>query len=99
WVGVSAVNALSEWLKLEIRKAGKVYYQEYRKGDPYTQFKQTGVTDRSSGTKVTFKPDTAIFKITEFSFDTLAQRMRELGYLNSGLSISILDERSDKRHD
>ena len=98
-VGVSAVNALSEWLKLEIRKAGKVYYQEYRCGDPYTEFKQTGITDRSSGTKVTFKPDTSIFKITEFSFDTLSQRMRELGYLNSGLEISIVDERNDKRHD
>ena len=98
-VGVSVVNALSEWVKLEIRKGGKVYYQEYRRGDPATEFKQIGVTDRSSGTKVTFKPDTTVFRITEFSFDTLCQRMRELSYLNKGLSISILDERQDKRQD
>src|SRR5262249_7799036 len=98
-VGVSVVNALSEWVKLEIRKAGKVYYQEYRRGDPSTEFKQTGTTDRSSGTKVTFKPDPEVFRTTEFSFDPLSQRMRELGYLNKGLSISILDERTDKRHD
>ena len=98
-VGVSVVNALSEWVKLEIRKAGKVYYQEYRRGDPSTEFKQTGVTDRTSGTKLTFKPDPEIFKMTEFSFDILSQRMRELGYLNRGLSIAVVDERSDKRHD
>ncbi|HZS38981.1 MAG TPA: DNA topoisomerase (ATP-hydrolyzing) subunit B [Polyangia bacterium] len=99
-VGVSVVNALSEWVKLEIRKNGKVYYQEYRRGDPSTEFKQTGVTDRSSGTKVTFKPDPEVFRTTEFSFDTLSQRMRELGYLNKGLSISIVDERGGgKKHD
>ena len=96
-VGVSVVNALSEWVKLEIRKAGKVYYQEFRRGDPFTEFKQTGVTDRHSGTKITFKPDAEVFKITEFSYDILAQRMRELGYLNRGLSIAIVDERSDKK--
>src|SRR4051794_13140168 len=101
-VGVSVVNALSEWVKLEIRKNGKVYYQEYRRGDPATEFRQTGITDRSSGTKVTFKPDSEVFKMTEFSFDTLSQRMRELGYLNKGLSMSIVDERpasGAKRHD
>jgi len=104
-VGVSVVNALSEWVKLEIRKNGKVYYQEYRRGDPATPFKQTGVVDpqsgRSSGTKVTFKPDGQVFRMTEFSYDTLAQRMRELGYLNKGLSISITDERATpvKKHD
>jgi DNA gyrase subunit B len=100
-VGVSVVNALSEWVKLEIRKNGKVYYQEYRRGDPATEFKQTGVTDRSSGTKVTFKPDPQIFRATEFSYDTLSQRMRELAYLNKGLSIAITDERATpvKKHD
>src|SRR5581483_1120293 len=95
-VGVSVVNALSEWVKLEIRKNGKVYYQEYRRGDPSTPFKQTGVvseTGRSSGTKVTFKPDPEVCKLTEFSYDTLAQRMRELAYLNRGLQINITDER------
>ncbi len=104
-VGVSVVNALSEWVKLEIRKNLKVYYQEYRKGDPSTPFKQTGVVSesgRTSGTKVTFKPDPEVFRLTEFSYDTLAQRMRELAYLNKGLSISITDERpatGARKHD
>ena len=83
-VGVSVVNALSEWLKLEIKRDGKIYYQEYRRGDPATEFKAIGVTERS-GTKVTFKPDSEIFKGTEFSFDMLTQRLRELSYLNHGL--------------
>src|SRR5579862_1948005 len=96
-VGVSAVNALSDWLKLEIRRSGKVYYQEYGAGIPKTEFKQTGVTDRR-GTKITFHPDPDIFKnILEFSFDQLSTKLRELAYLNSGLEIVIKDERSDKR--
>ncbi|MDB4958490.1 MAG: gyrase, subunit, partial [Myxococcales bacterium] len=95
-VGVSAVNALSDWLKLEIRRDGKVYYQEYSRGIPVSEFKQTGVTDRR-GTKITFHPDPDIFKnILEFSFEQLAQKLRELAYLNSGLEIVILDERNDK---
>ncbi len=105
-VGVSVVNGLSEWLKLEIRKSGKVYYQEYRLGDPSTVFRQTGVvapdSGKQTGTKITFKPDPAIFKLTEFSFDVLSQRMRELCYLNKGLSITVIDERAAgeaKRHD
>jgi DNA gyrase subunit B len=82
-VGVSAVNALSDWLKLEIRREGKVWYQEYAAGIPTTELKQTGVTDRR-GTKVTFHPDPTIFKnVLEFSFDTIAQKLRELAYLNS----------------
>lgn len=96
-VGVSAVNALSDWLKLEIRRDGKVWYQEYGAGIPTTEFKQTGVTDRS-GTKITFHPDPTIFKnVLEFSFDTLATKLRELAYLNSGLEIDLFDERTDKR--
>ena len=96
-VGVSAVNALSDWLKLEIRRSGKVYYQEYAAGIPKTEFKQIGVTDRR-GTKITFHPDPTIFRnVLEFSFDTLAQKLRELAYLNSGLAIVIFDERTDKR--
>ena len=95
-VGVSAVNALSDWLKLEIRRDGKVYYQEYSRGEPKTEFKQTGVTDRR-GTKITFHPDPDIFKnVLEFSYDQLSQKLRELAYLNSGLEIVIKDERSDK---
>jgi len=98
-VGVSAVNALSDWLKLEIRREGKVFYQEYSKGIPTTEFKQTGVTDRR-GTKVTFHPDPEIFKnVLEFSFEQLAQKLRELAYLNSGLQIVIHDERNDKKQD
>jgi DNA gyrase subunit B len=96
-VGVSAVNALSDWLKLEIRRNGKVYYQEYSKGIPTTELKQTGITDRR-GTKITFHPDHEIFKnVLEFSFDTLAQKLRELAYLNSGLEIVIHDERTDRK--
>ena len=96
-VGVSAVNALSDWLKLEIRRNGKVHYQEYAAGIPTCELKQTGVTDRR-GTKITFHPDPTIFKnVLEFSFDTLAQKLRELAYLNSGLSINIHDERTDKK--
>jgi DNA gyrase subunit B len=98
-VGVSVVNALSEWLKLEIKREGKVYYQEYRRGDPVTELEEIGVTEKT-GTKVTFKPDAAIFKgTTEFSFEVLSQRLRELGYLNRGLTITLEDERSGKAHE
>jgi DNA gyrase subunit B len=97
-VGVSVVNALSEWLKLEIKRDQKTYYQEYRRGDPATELAAIGVSERS-GTKVTFKPDAEIFKGTEFSFEILNQRLRELSYLNRGLTITIRDERSDKGHE
>ncbi len=97
-VGVSVVNALSEWLKLEIKRDGKTYYQEYRRGDPATPLSAIGVSEKS-GTKVTFKPDPEIFKGTEFSFEILTQRLRELSYLNHGLAITIRDERSDKSHE
>jgi DNA gyrase subunit B len=101
-VGVSVVNALSEWLKLEIRRDGKTYYQEYRQGAPSTEFKQIGVTDRR-GTKITFKPDPAVFRGTggiDYSFEILSQRLRELSYLNKGLNISIHDERTPgKQHE
>lgn len=94
-VGVSVVNALSSWLKLEIRREGKVYFQEYAVGLPTTTLDAVGVTDRR-GTKISFLPDPNMFKITEFSFGLLAQRLRELSYLNSGLTITIRDERSDE---
>src|SRR5690349_12446691 len=90
-VGVSVVNALSDWLKLEIRREGKVYYQEYTCGVPSTEFKSIGVTDRR-GTKLTFHPDASVFKVTEFSFEQLAGRLRELSYLNSGVTITLRDE-------
>ena len=94
-VGVSVVNGLSAWLKLEIRREGKVYFQEYQQGLPVTEFKTIGVTDRR-GTKITFLPDPEIFKNIEFSFRALAQRLRELSYLNSGLTIAIRDARTDE---
>jgi DNA gyrase subunit B len=97
-VGVSVVNALSELLKLEIKRDGKTFYQEYRRGDPVTPIKAIGES-KKTGTKVTFKPDPQIFKGTEFSFEILTQRLRELSYLNSGLTITIRDERSDKSHE
>jgi DNA gyrase subunit B len=97
-VGVSVVNALSEWLKLEIKRDGKTYYQEYRRGDPATVLEAIGES-KKTGTKITFKPDPEIFKGTEFSFEILTQRLKELSYLNRGLTISIRDERADKSHD
>ncbi|MCA9678110.1 MAG: DNA topoisomerase (ATP-hydrolyzing) subunit B [Kofleriaceae bacterium] len=99
-VGVSAVNALSDWLKLEIRRDGKVYYQEYERGAPATEFKAIGVTDRRGGTKITFHPDSTIFKnVTQFSYEQLSQKLRELAYLNSGLTIAIRDERTDRHQE
>jgi DNA gyrase subunit B len=100
-VGVSVVNALSEWLNLEIWRGGKVYVQNYKRGVPSGPLEMTGHTDRR-GTKVTFRPDDKIFETTEFSFDVLSQRLRELAFLNRGLLITIDDERSDtggKKHE
>ena len=97
-VGVSCVNALSEELELEIWKDKKVYEQSYRRGKPTAPLKETGHTDRR-GTKVTFKPDTTIFDTTDFNFDTLSQRLRELSFLNKGVVITISDERNDKKHE
>jgi DNA gyrase subunit B len=97
-VGVSVVNALSELLKLEIKREGKTWYQEYRRGDPVSPLRAIGVSEKT-GTKVTFKPDPEIFKGTEFSFEILSQRLRELAYLNHGLTIALRDERSDKAHE
>jgi DNA gyrase subunit B len=97
-VGVSVVNALSEWLELEVKREGTVYAQRYERGEPVTDFKPIGSSDKT-GTKVTFKPDPQIFPSTEFSFDTLSQRLRELSFLNAGVRIVIKDERSGKEHD
>src|ERR1043165_7827005 len=80
-VGVSAVNAVSEWLKMEICREGHVYYQEYRKGVPVSSIEVIGDTDKT-GTKITFKPDPEIFSVTEYSYDILASRLRELSFLN-----------------
>ena len=96
-VGVSVVNALSERLDLEIWRNGQVYQQSYERGNPIGELEITGTTQRR-GTKVTFKPDAQIFETTEYSFDTLAQRLRELAFLNGGILITIDDERDGKSH-
>src|SRR3990172_3467406 len=97
-VGVSCVNALSERLDLEIKIKGQVWQQTYCKGAPVADLVAVGKTDKT-GTKVTFKPDPSIFESTEYSYDTLAQRLRELSFLNAGVRIQLLDERSGKHHD
>jgi DNA gyrase subunit B len=94
-VGVSVVNALSEWLEVEIKRDEKVYHQRYEKGKTVSKLTVIGKS-KSTGTKVTFKPDKQIFKSIEMSYDILANRLRELAFLNKGLSIKLSDERSDK---
>ncbi|MCS6954024.1 MAG: DNA topoisomerase (ATP-hydrolyzing) subunit B [Bryobacterales bacterium] len=94
-VGVSVVNALSESLQLEIWREGYTWEQEYERGVPKGPLEKTGKAGRKTGTKITFKPDPSIFDVTEFNFDTLAQRLRELAFLNRGLSITLTDERVD----
>ncbi len=97
-VGVSVVNALAEKLDLEIKREGGVYTQSYQRGKPINKLKKIGKT-KNTGTKVTFRPDPEVFDTSDFNFDILSQRLRELSYLNKGLTISIIDERSDNRHD
>ncbi|MDD2272241.1 MAG: DNA topoisomerase (ATP-hydrolyzing) subunit B [Desulfuromonadaceae bacterium] len=98
-VGVSVVNALSKWLELEIRRDGKIFHQSYRRGDPQGPLEMTGET-KKRGTKITFMPDEEIFETTEFSFDILSQRVREMAFLNAGIRIKISDERGDgKSHE
>ncbi len=95
-VGVSVVNALSEWLDLEIKQNGKVFQQRYERGAPQAPLAVTGTTT-TTGTKITFKPDFQIFEDREYSYDILSQRLRELAFLNRGLKISIADERFGKK--
>src|SRR5262245_2294922 len=97
-VGVSVVNFLSEWLRVEIWRDGSTYEQEYQRGIPEAPLKATGKT-KKRGTKVSFKPDPQIFEVTEFNFDTLSQRLREKAFLNSGIRITINDERTEKSHE
>src|ERR1700686_426291 len=92
-VGVSVVNALSHQLDLEIWRDGHVWEQGYSKGDPQNKLKKTGTT-KKRGTKIHFLPDKEIFTATEYNFDTLAQRLRELAFLNKGLQITLTDERT-----
>ncbi len=97
-VGISVVNALSETLQLEIKREGKVHTQSYARGEPTSAFEVVGSTE-ATGTKVTFQPDAEIFQSTEYSFDVLSQRLRELAFLNAGIRIVIKDERTGKEHD
>ncbi len=94
-VGVSVVNALSEWMEVEVRRHGKVYYQRYERGVPEENVKVIGEA-KKTGTKVIFKPDKKIFETLEFNYDVLSARMRELAFLNKGIRIKIRDERSDE---
>ncbi len=95
-VGASVVNALSEWLRVEVHRDGKIYVQEYERGNVLYDLKVVGTTDRT-GTTVTFKPDPEIFtETTEFSADILQNRLRELAFLNAGLEIVFEDERDGK---
>jgi DNA gyrase subunit B len=94
-VGVSVVNALSEKLELEIWREGYTWQQEYSCGAPRAPLAKAGKAGRKTGTRVTFKPDVTIMEATEFNYDTLAQRLRELAFLNKGLKITLTDERVD----
>ena len=96
-VGVSVVNALSEWLELEIWRNGEVHQQRYQRGEPAADMSVTGHTEKR-GTKITFKPDPEVFETTELSFETLSQRLRELAFLNAGVTIAIDDERDGRSH-
>jgi len=96
-VGISVVNALSEFLEVEVYRDGKIYSQRYEYGKPLTGLKVLGKTD-DTGTKVTFLPDKKIFENINFSFETLSNRLRELAYLNAGTRITLIDEREDKEH-
>jgi DNA gyrase subunit B len=95
-VGVSAVNAVSELLRLEIKRDGQLWFQEYRRGVPVAPLAAIGETE-ATGTKITFKPDPEIFSSTEYSYDILANRLRELAFLNSGLAVELSDERGQGR--
>ena len=97
-VGVTCVNALSEWLKVEVYRDGKVWAQRYERGHPTGKVTAIGETQRR-GTKVTFRPDFPLFEAKEYSFETLSGRLRELAFLNPGLKIVVEDERSGKKHE
>ncbi|MFH0918326.1 MAG: DNA topoisomerase (ATP-hydrolyzing) subunit B [Candidatus Omnitrophota bacterium] len=94
-VGVSCVNALSDWLEVEVKRDGKIYHQRYERGKTVSKLTVIGKSS-STGTKITFKPDKTIFTKTEYAYDILSGRLRELAFLNKGLKIKLTDERSDK---
>ncbi|HVJ49103.1 DNA topoisomerase (ATP-hydrolyzing) subunit B [Desulfitobacterium sp.] len=95
-VGLSVVNALSEWLYVDVKKDGSIYHQEYMRGKTMTELTITGKTEER-GTQITFAPDPEIFEETTFQFDILAHRLRELSFLNKKVSITLLDERTEEQ--
>jgi len=94
-VGVSVVNALSEWLEVWVKRNGRIHHMRFEKGKPVTRLEITGST-RETGTLIRFKPDEEIFETTEFRYDIVAQRLKELAYLTKGLKIRLIDERTGK---
>ena len=94
-VGVSVVNALSEWLQVETARDGKIWGQEYRRGDPVAPVRLIGPSHGRHGTTTVFMPDSQVFDTVEFNFDTIAQRVRESAYLTKGVHIRLVDERTD----
>lgn len=94
-VGITAVNALSEWLEAEVRREGHVWTMDFEKGRKTTELKKLGKSD-TTGTKITFKPDSEIFPDTKFQYDILAKRLLELSFLNAGIRIRLTDERNDQ---
>ena len=95
-VGISVVNALSEWLEVEVRRDEQVYFQRYERGIRKTDLEERGAT-KKTGTRIVFKPDSSIFDETEFSVDVVKKRIRELAFLNRGLCITVIDERTDSK--
>lgn len=99
-VGVSVVNALSEWLEVEVYRAGKIWYQKYKRGEPAIPVKEKGKAEkRKTGTKVTFMPDGQIFRNRTFKFETIAERLRELAFLNPQVKLRIVDLRQDSEQE
>lgn len=97
-VGVSVVNALSERLEMEIKRGGAVYFQKYKIGQPVSKFKKIGKSTKR-GTKITFWPDEEIFEVTEFKYEIIAKRLKQLAFLNPGIRITLVDERQEDKKD
>jgi DNA gyrase subunit B len=96
-VGVSCVNALSEWMEAEVRRDGHIYSQKFQRGKTASKLQVIGKSSKT-GTKITFKPDPKIFAVAEFNYDTLCNRLRELAFLNAGIEINLKDEKSEKEN-
>ncbi len=97
-VGAAVVNAMSSSLQVEVRRGGKVYGQKYERGNALSPVKEMGVSDRT-GTKIVFKPDEELFEVSEFSYETISNRLRELAYLNKGIRINLYDDRTEKKNE